>query len=81
MPPAIAAGASVSRWGHLPPHSLPHAARSNCYENATDNSNDFEVLAVLERLDSHDDLNSTGGGPRTQIGDMREAVSGLDFNA
>ena len=44
-------------------------------------SNDFEVLAVLERLDSHGALNSTGGGPRTQIGDMRKAVSGLDVNA
>ena len=81
MPPAIAAGASVSRWGHLPPHSLPHAAGSNCYENATDILKNFEVLAVFKRLDSHGDLNSTGSGPRTQIGDMREAVSGLDFNA
>ena len=44
-------------------------------------SNDFKVLAVLERLDSHDNLNSTKGGPRTQIGHVRKAVSELDFSA
>ena len=50
-------------------------------KTATTLPNDFGALAVLEHLDSHHDLDSTGGDPQTQVGDARKALSGLDFCA